>query len=554
MENKISHRIYEIIEEAKKISSIHPNKSFELSMEAYNMSRAESLKEEEGYALVSMAFSCRANSEINNMLKYSFQALDIFEAVGNVSGQISAFNLIGIAYFYNSIYEDSLKYLLQASDLLNTQKNDFLHSCVLNNIGEVYRESNVYGKAMEYFDEALKICKIKGYSMNMAAILGNMGDIYLLENKYSEALDNFNKSYNILIKEHDMISLGEAENRLGKGYYFIGNREKAEEYYFCSLNRLNNINNKYYAIDTLVNLATLYVKKDLNKAIKYYETAMHYARDISSSKKLSEVYRLISEYYENIEDYKAAIEYYKKYSHINEEIIASNLGNKLEIMKIELEYIKESDKCENIKRMLEKEIKIQKNELNKIKKSNEILEKKAYEDELTEVPNRRYINHYLNETWDTSIKTDEYIALFMIDIDNFKKYNDYWGHSCGDHCLKKVAKCLKVVQERRKDVLGRYGGEEFIYIARNISYDQALELGNNLRKEVQKLGLDYVHENERICITISVGGAIGKISDFKSYSNLLEISDKELYKAKDAGRNITLLKNILGSNNQFAII
>lgn len=544
MEKTKSHEIYEIINEAKKISVVYPYKSFELSMKAYNMAIKGTLKTEEGYSLISMAFSCRANSEINNMLKYSLKAYEIFDVTGNVSGQTEALNLVGIAYFYNSIYEESLKYLLQASELLRTYKNDFLLSRILNNIGEVYRESKVYNKAVEYYDKALKICVDNGYNINIATILGNIGEIYFLENKYSEALDYFNEGYNILIKEKDMISLGEAENRLGKSYYAMGRLSMSEDYFSSSLNRLENVNNKYYAIDALVNLAKLNMGKDLNKSIGYYEKAMQFAKDINASKKLSEVYKFISEYYEKIEDYKIAIEYYKKHSHLNEEIMASNLGNKLEIMKIELEYIKESDKFENIKKMLEKEIQIQKNELQKIKKSNEILEKKAYEDELTEIPNRRYINSYLNKIWNNSINNNEDIVLFMIDIDNFKKYNDYWGHSYGDECLKKVANCLKEIQEKRNDVIGRYGGEEFIYIAKDLNYDQALELGNHIRIEVEKLGLDYLHNNISKIITISVGGAIGKVSDFKSVSNILDVSDKELYKAKDSGRNITFLKKI----------
>ncbi len=487
MKKIISHEIYEKINEAKKISTIYPEKSFELSKEAYNIAMRNNLKVEEGYSLISMAFSCRANSEVNKMLDYSLNALEIFEDTNVPAGQIRALNLIGIAYFYNSMYEDTLKYLLQASELFQTCKDDFLQSCVLNNIGEVYRESVVYDKAMEYYNSALQICTDNSYTLNAASVLGNIGEIYYKENKFTEALDCFNKSYNILIKEEDMISLGEAENRLGKVY--------------CE-NRLDSVNNRYYAVDTLVYLAKLNLEKNSNKAIEFYKKAMNYAEISNASKKLSEVYKFISEYYEKKEDFKNAIEYYKKHSIINEEITTTNLGNKLEILKIELEHLKESDKIEKVKMILEKEIQIQKNELHKIKKSNEILEKEAYEDELTGIPNRRFINNYLNKIWKNSIKSDETIVLFMIDIDNFKKFNDYWGHSYGDECLKKVAVCLKEIQEKREDIIGRYGGEEFIYIARNLNFEQALELGNHIRIEVEKLGLRYKYNEKSSTVTI----------------------------------------------------
>lgn len=547
MEKTISNEIYEKINEAKKISTIYPEKSFELSKEAYNIARINNLKIEEGYSLISMAFSCRANSEVNKILDYSLKALEIFEDANEPAGQIRALNLIGIAYFYNSMYEDALKYLLQANEMLHFCNDDFLLSCVLNNIGEVYRESIVNDKAKEFYNEALRICTDNDYRLNTAATLGNIGEIYFKENKFTEALDYFNKSYNILIEEKDMISLGEAENRLGKVYCEIGRFNEAEEYLNCSLNRLDNVNNRYYAVDALVNMAKLNLEKNSNKSIELYKKAIHYAEMSNASKKLSEVYKLISEYYEKKEDFKNALEYYKKHSLLNEEIMTSNLGNKLEILKIELEHLKESDKFEKVKMMLEKEIQIQKNELFKIKKSNEILEKEAYEDELTGIPNRRYINSYLNKIWKNSIINDETIVLFMIDIDNFKKFNDYWGHSYGDECLKKVAKCLKEIQEKREDIIGRYGGEEFIYVARNIDFEQALELGDQLRIEVEKLDLCYKYNDKSSSITISIGGAIGKAADFKCFSNLIEISDNELYIAKDLGRNNTRLKKHCGT-------
>lgn len=546
MEKTISHEIYEKINEAKKISTIYPEKSFELSKEAYNIAKKNNLKIEVGYSLISMAFSCRANSEVNKMLDYSLKALEIFEDANEPAGQIRALNLIGIAYFYNSMYEDTLKYLLQASELLHTCKDDFLHSCVLNNIGEMYRESVVYDKAMEYYNRALQICMDNDYRLNTASILGNIGEIYYKENKFTDALDYFNKSYNILINEKDMLSLGEAENRLGKVFCEIRSYNEAEEYLYSSLNRLDSVNNRYYAVDTLINLAKLNLEINPNKSLELYKKATHYAEISNARKKLSEVYRLLSEYYEKKEDFKNAIEFYKKYSLLNEEIMTSNLGNKLEILKIQLEHLKESDKLEKVRMMLEKEIQIQKNELLKIKKFNEILEKEAYEDELTGIPNRRYLNNHLNKTWKNSITNNETIVLFMIDIDNFKKFNDYWGHSYGDECLKKVAECLKEIQEKRGDIIGRYGGEEFIYIARNLNFEQALELGNHIRIEVEKLGLRYKYNEKSSPVTISMGGAIGKATDFICFSNLIEISDKELYKAKDSGRNKTRLKKIYG--------
>lgn len=542
MEKIISLEIYDKLDEANKISAMYPDKAYEMSKEAYNLSIKSNLKTEEGFALIGMALACRAKTEINNMLDCSLKALEIFEEVDNIFGQVKSINLIGIAYFYNSMYDDALKHLLQINERFSNLIDYLLLSSVLNNIGEVYRETFMYDKALEYYHKALNICVDKNFKLNTATILGNIGEIYFVENKYNNSLEYFEKSYEILINENDMVHLGEVENKLGKVYYIVGNHEKAEEYFFCALTRLENINNKFYAIDVLINIAKLKYARNSKESINYFERAMIYAESVSAKKKLCEVYKLISEYYENTEDYRTALEYYKNFNRVNEEINASNLGNKLEILKIELGHFSENDKFDNIKRRLEIEIFNQKHELDKIKKSNEILEKKAYEDELTVIPNRRFINKYLNKVWENPRFNNEIIALFMIDIDNFKKYNDYWGHSIGDECLKKVATCINNINIMRSDVFGRYGGEEFVYIAKELNYVQALELGDLIRNEVEKLNIDYLSNNMKKTITISVGGTIGKISEYKSMANMLQIADEQLYKAKDMGRNIVSIK------------
>ncbi len=548
MSKSVSEKINIILDEAKKLSTINPNKSYELSNEAYNMARISNLKIEEGYALISMAFACRAKSEISKMLNYSYNAYEIFESLQDKLGQIKSLNLIGIAYFYSSMYEESLKFLLKVKDVLDEFRDDFLMSCVLNNIGEVYRESTEYDKALEYYNSALDICVSNNLTINTASIFSNIGEIYFIENKYEDALKYYTKSYDILVVEKDMVTLGEVENKLGKIHYLYKNYSKAKDYFFSALSRLDNLNNKFYAIDVLENIAKMELEVDSEKYLLYYDKAIQFAEEINAKKKLSEMCKTVADYYEKTANFRVSLEYYKRYCRLNEEIMTSNLGTKLEIIKIELGYLKETDKLEKIRTInhrLEMEISNQRRELEIIKKSNEILEKKALEDELTSIPNRRYINNYFNKTWEESLLNNETIALFIIDIDNFKKYNDYWGHLKGDVCLIKVANCIKDIQIHRKNIFGRYGGEEFIYSVKGLNYEKALELGNTIRSRVEKLSLDYMYNNMNTIITISVGGVIGKISAFNDISHMIKIADEELYKAKDKGKNITLLKNML---------
>lgn len=544
MNKTISEEIYNKLHHAETIASVNPDKSLEISEEAYALAKANNLALEEGYALIGMALACRVKSDRSSMLDYSFRALSIFEAKEHIAGQVKALNLIGIAYFYSSIYEEALRYFLKVEDLLEFNKDEFLLSRVLNNIGEVYRESGIYDKAMEYYEKAIDIVAKNNFSLNHAAILSNMGKIYFDKGEFETALKVYNKSYDIIVDSKDMVNLGEIENRIGMVYFKIGDFKKAEEYYSRSFERLEDIHNKYYVIDVLINIAQLHLVKESRKTLNFYEKAMEFADAVEAKRKLCQIYRLISEYYENQGDYINALKYYKNYYNLNEQVMSSNLSNKLEILNIELKNIQIIGEFEQIKIRLENEVAIQKNELEKIKLANKMLEKKAYEDELTGIPNRRSINTYLKKILDEMSLKEDQIVLFMIDIDNFKKYNDYWGHSQGDICLRKITDSIKKIQNSRDDIFGRYGGEEFVYISTYLSYGDALELGNLIRTEVERIGLYYIDKGEHKNVTISVGGAIGSSSDFKSIANIMEFADKELYRAKEMGRNMTFLRDI----------
>jgi len=544
MGNNISEEIYEILSEAKKISTSNPNNSYVMSKEAYRLSKENNLNLEEGYALIGMSLACRSKSEINKMLSYAYNALEIFEASKEVLGQVKALNLIGIAYFYNAMYDEAYKNLFQALGLLEGSKDYYILSSILNNIGEIFRESGKYERALEYYNSALKMCTKIDSRTNKASLLGNIGEVYFLETKYEEALKYFTESFELIIEEKDMVMLGEIENKLGKIYFIYENYSKAADYFFSALIRLDKVDNKFYAIDVLVNIANLELKRDSSKFIYYFEKAIRYAEKTKAKKKLSEVCKIVAVYYEKIENYKDALIYFKKHQRVDQEIMTSVLGNKLEILKIELAHLRENQKYEKtqiINQKLEMEISKQKNELEKIQEINEVLEKNALEDELTRVPNRRYINYHLNKVWEESLINDKTITLFIIDVDNFKKYNDFWGHLKGDECLIKIADCLKNIQQTRNDIFGRYGGEEFIYFAEDLDYDESAVLGNLIRTEVENIRLKYTLAEDSKVVTLSVGGALGKASDFINVSNMIQIADEGLYKAKNMGRNITFI-------------
>lgn len=547
MGENISKEIFKILDEAKEIASINPNRSLAMSRKVYNLAKQNNLKKEEGYALISMSLACRAKADITVWLDYSYSALKIFQDVEDILGKIKALNLIGIAYFYNSMFEQALSFFLQALDLIEENKEPFLLSSILNNVGEVFRESGKYDIALGYYDRAFKIATSTNKKIVIASLLNNIGEIYLLKHDYDEALESFINSYEIFLGEKDMIMLAQVEDNLGKVFYKNKNYISAEKYFNMSLKRLEYIDNKFYGIDVLMDIGIYEFDKNKNKAFNCFKKAIAYAEEIKAKKKLSIAYKTIAEFYERVSDFKEALIYFKKYHFIDQEISSFIVGKKLEILKIELDHLKEKHQFEEIKNanhMLEIEILNKKSELKKVQELNKSLEDKVFKDELACVPNRRYINYYLNKDLGEASKHDSSMILYIIDIDDFKKYNDTLGHTKGDECIIKIASALNNISIDNDSVFGRYGGEEFICYAKNITYDEALELGSKLRKCIEELGLAYISCGINNMVTISLGGVYGKISKFKDIIEMIEVADRELYKAKNMGKNTVLINNI----------
>jgi diguanylate cyclase (GGDEF)-like protein len=125
----------------------------------------------------------------------------------------------------------------------------------------------------------------------------------------------------------------------------------------------------------------------------------------------------------------------------------------------------------------------------------------------------------------------------MIDIDDFKAYNDSYGHQQGDECLRKVARTLAVSLKRPGDFIARYGGEEFIAILADTPTEGALALSEAMRAAVQELGIRHPCSRGCASVTVSLGVACASPTTASKPSDLVLAADQALYEAKNEGRN-----------------
>jgi diguanylate cyclase (GGDEF)-like protein len=161
-------------------------------------------------------------------------------------------------------------------------------------------------------------------------------------------------------------------------------------------------------------------------------------------------------------------------------------------------------------------------------------------DGLTGLANRRHFDEVLAEEWARAIRSGQPLALIMLDVDRFKKFNDHYGHQAGDDCLKQVAHCLDSHARRAGDLAARYGGEEFVLIAANTDAPTATQLAEDIRQSIAAQNIAHT-QAETGRVTVSLGVAVLTPTPQQEPHLLLHAADDALYRAKHGGRNRVIL-------------
>jgi len=160
------------------------------------------------------------------------------------------------------------------------------------------------------------------------------------------------------------------------------------------------------------------------------------------------------------------------------------------------------------------------------------LEQLALLDPLTQLPNRHHLEPEIDSRFDELQRMGFVFGLLFMDIDHFKHLNDTYGHESGDNVLKTVAHTLKAAI-RPYDLVGRWGGEEFLGIIRNVEIGKLEEIGNRLRLLVYRSSVTL--KQRRLNVTISVGATLATKGDNRE--TLVDRADRLMYRSKLNGRN-----------------
>ncbi|MBE0451980.1 MAG: diguanylate cyclase [Clostridia bacterium] len=171
-----------------------------------------------------------------------------------------------------------------------------------------------------------------------------------------------------------------------------------------------------------------------------------------------------------------------------------------------------------------------------LEEKNEMLSQLSYKDELMGIGNRRYLDVFFEQALELASRNNLEIGVMMLDIDNYKEFNDSYGHIEGDECLRKIGKVLKRCVHRKSDLLARYGGEEMVVVLQKTTKNSLLQVAENIRLEIYNMMLPNERAKLRV-VTVSIGAVLCKVRPRQTADELLQLADEALYEAKANGKN-----------------
>ena len=158
-------------------------------------------------------------------------------------------------------------------------------------------------------------------------------------------------------------------------------------------------------------------------------------------------------------------------------------------------------------------------------------------DVMTGVHNRKYLEDNMDRIVKTLIRSNKSLGLMMVDVDYFKKYNDTYGHTNGDNCLKAVAATIQQSLFRAEDFVVRFGGEEFMVVMPEADETAVRVVANRITSNIRTL--EIPHEKSEIAshVTVSAGATSALVTPEKTFDAYVQLADEALYSSKNAGRD-----------------
>ena len=498
------------------------------------------------------------------MLDYAVQGLEMAKSKNNPQEEAAFLVLVGKGLYYTGDFDNAMDHYYDA--LRKQEQLDDIRGQIftLQKIAHVYDSIDKIDRVLEYFQKAYGLAETLGDKTLLARISQSIATCYCQMNGDFQTAIEYYKQALQLFREMDyeeaiIVNL----NNIGLSYNELGNSSLALPYLEEALQRARKSENKHSIAMITRNIGVSYLGLgEFKKAEEYLIEVLRISKNDYPSIRLS-ILKILSEMYLETENYSKAYVYLERAINLKDSLMTIDTEEK--ILEIQTKY--ETEKKEQQIVLLEKDktisgmkLKRQRSLLlyltggivmiflfvlilsnlyrQKVKTAaalavaNGKLEELSRTDPLTKLWNRRYLHEIIELERIRIKRAFEPFSFILMDIDHFKNVNDTYGHECGDYVLATLAVILRSAV-RKQDLVGRWGGEEFLLFLPKTSLKGAITIAESVRKKIEDYPFSY--SSKKIAVTATFG--VSQYEKPLSVDECIKLSDDALYEGKESGRN-----------------
>jgi len=498
----------------------------------------------------------------------------LYASLGETRQLARSTRRLGDIYFFLRGWERALGLYLQALQLFEkvaaaegTSSARLQVGHVYTAMGNVLRPTRDLPQALAYYQRALKVYEAEGFAAGLAGAYTSIGTVLQEQGKLDEALEVQGKAREVAERLHDLYALSIALNNTGSVYLERGDLEQARAFFEQSLQISESEERNRGIMGALLKLAELERRQGSpRKAMAALERAGALAEQLADPRTQAEVLAERSEVHTLLGDHVAALADYKQAEKLQNGLLDAAKARQLTEMRLAHETQSRDREIELLKRerevvLLERALllavvvavggltvlllgryRLKTRTAEELARAYRRVEELSRTDELTALPNRRAIRERLGAEESQALRSGEPLSVVLGDIDGFKEINDVFGHGCGDAVLQAVASRLRGAI-RGHDVVGRWGGEEFLFVLPATPSPEAAAVAERVRAEVAATPFACGDREMRMAMTFGICQL-----DATGLDACLRGADHAMYLGKAQGKDRVVVGKPIGDS------
>jgi len=541
--NSIIKRIDELNAFANSMSAKDALAANKAAEEALELSKEIDYLKGKIYATFYIGESLFRQGNIYDAIKYLRNSLNLNMEPVDKLAQSMTYTTLGNVHLYMKLYDLSFYYFRMALNSIELLERYESQAMIHNNIGEIYRELGDYDKALDSYGQCLDISEKNGFVRVGMFATANIGVTDYETKNYQAAIYYLEKSLVTAKELNNQIIEGFASRYLGLIYFSLKDYDNSLKHLLAAMDVYKNSNETISSARIYKDLAQLeYQFNRSSKALELLEKAQTIAEALQDKRLIVAIYDLFSKIYSDLGEFEHACKYYALGTKLKNDQETQNNEHRLKSIDFQLRTwnaLEESEMYQKMNKDLQEKTERLEKVTKELQKINKEVKALSDMDGLTRIANRIRLDDYAQEAFTRGYKNKANLTMMIIDIDNFKEYNDFYGHLIGDEALKKLARILEKSIEGKDALVARFGGDEFVLIAYDCDIEEAKKIAKSINKNLQSRKIKHEKSYVSQYLTISIG-IISQIPQRKStYALMMDFADQALYQAKEKGKNQT---------------